>query len=104
MDAAFSIELGRDDPALDFPWTDPDGKVVYFDLKRRPELLARVEEAQQFPELADFLKTVNSAVSIVESAKCDAWSTSELSPHEEIFGSPCNFASYVDLVFSSDNN
>ncbi|MBI1740685.1 MAG: hypothetical protein HYR57_07370, partial [Candidatus Koribacter versatilis] len=73
MDADFSIELGREDPVLDFPWTDPDGKLAYFDLKRHPELLARVEEAKQFPELEDFLRAVNSAMSSVESAKCDAW-------------------------------
>jgi len=75
MDADFSIELRREDPVLDFPWTDPDGRLVYFDLKRQPELLAQVEEAKQFPELAEFLRAVNSAMSMVESAKCDAWAT-----------------------------
>ncbi|MBI3645847.1 MAG: hypothetical protein HY233_07780, partial [Acidobacteriales bacterium] len=101
MDADFSIELGREDPVLDFPWTDPDGKLAYFDLKRHPELLARVEEAKQFPELEDFLRAVNSAMSSVESAKCDAWFTEELRPEEEIFGASCKCASYADLVFSS---
>jgi len=32
MDADFSIELGREDAALDFPWTDPAGKLAYLDL------------------------------------------------------------------------
>ncbi len=100
MDADFSIELGREDPALDFPWTDPDGRLAYFDLKRQPEMLARVEEANQFPELAEFLRAVNSATSMVESAKCDAWATAELSAEEDIFGAAHKFASYVDLVFS----
>ncbi len=100
MDADFSIELGREDPVLDFPWTDPSGKLAYFDLKRRPELIAKVEEARQFPELADFLRTVNSARSAVESAKCDVWATAELSAEEEIFNASHKFASYVDLVFS----
>jgi hypothetical protein len=104
MDADFSIELGRDDPVLDFPWTDPEGKVAYFDLKGTPEMLARVEEARRFPELGDFLRMVNSAISLVESAKCDAWATEELSPEEEIFGASQKFASYVDLVFSAEDS
>jgi hypothetical protein len=103
MDADFSIELGQDDPVLDFPWTDPDGRVSYFDLKRHPELLAQVEEANRFPELREFLQAVNSAMSVVESAKCDAWGTEELSPEEDIFGASWKFVSYVDLVFCSDS-
>ncbi len=100
MDADFSIELGRDDPVLEFPWTDPAGKVSYFDLKRKPELTAHVEEAARFPELASFLKTVNSHSSLVESAKCDVWLTTELTAEEEIFGAQHKIASYVDLLFS----
>ncbi|MFY9562275.1 MAG: hypothetical protein WAQ52_18745 [Terriglobales bacterium] len=100
MDADFSIELGRDDPVLDFPWNDPDGRLAYVDLKRHPELLARIEEAKQFPELAEFLRAINSPVSMVESAKCDAWFTDKLSAEEDIFGASHKFASYVDLVFS----
>ena len=100
MDSDFSIELGREDPVLDFPWTDPDGRLAYFDLKRQPELLARLEEATQFPELAEFLRAINAAISVVESAKCDAWATEELSPEEEVFGASHKFASYVDVVFS----
>jgi hypothetical protein len=100
MDADFSIELGREDPVLDFPWSDPDGKLRYFDLKRQPGLLLEVEEAKQFPEVAECLRAVNSAISMVESAKCDAWSTAELAPEEEIFGASHKSVSYVDLVFS----
>lgn len=100
MDADFSIELGRKDPVLDFPWTDPAGKLAYFDLKRRPELIAKIEEATRFAELADFLRRVNSSRSVVESAKCDVWATAELSAEEEIFNASYKFASYVDLVFS----
>jgi len=100
MDADFSIELGRDDPVLDFPWTDPAGRVAYFDLKREPALIARVEEAERFSELADFLKRVNSARSMVESAKCDAWAATELSTEEDVYGAAHKFASYVDLIFS----
>ena len=100
MDADFSIELGREDPVLDFPWADSAGRLAYFDLKRQPEMLAQVEEGKQFPELAEFLRAVNSAISMVESAKCDAWGTEELGPEEEIWGAAHKFASYVDLLFS----
>jgi hypothetical protein len=101
MDADFTIELGPDDPVLDFPWTDPLGKLAYVDLKRHPETLAHLEEVNQFPELAEFLRSANSSRSSVETAKCDAWSTQELAPEEEIYSAPQKFASYVDLIFSS---
>jgi hypothetical protein len=100
MDADFSIELGREDPVLDFPWKDPEGKLAYVDLKRRPELMAQIEEAEQFPELGEFLRTLNSPRSMVETAKCDAWETSEMSAEEEVYDASHKFASYVDLVFS----
>jgi hypothetical protein len=100
MDADFSIELGNDDPVLDFPWTDPHGKFAYHDVKRHPELLGRVPEANQYSELGDFLRVVNSPRSMVESAKCDAWTTDELNPEEEIYGASLKVASYVDLVFT----
>jgi hypothetical protein len=100
MDADFSIELGREDPVLDFPWKDPEGKLAYVDLKRCPELMASIQEAEQFPELGEFLRTLNSPRSVVETAKCDAWATTELSPEEEIYHASHKFASYVDLVFS----
>src|SRR5208282_2606238 len=100
MDADFSIELGREDPALDFPWTDPAGKLAYLDLKRCPELMAKIEEAEKFPELGEFLRAMNSACSMVETAKCDAWATMELSAEEEIYDATHRFASYVDVVFS----
>jgi hypothetical protein len=100
MDADFSIELGREDPVLDFPWKDPAGTLAYVDLKRHPELIARIGEAGKFPELGEFLRAMNSPRSMVETAKCDAWATSELSPEEEIYHASHKFASYVDVVFS----
>ena len=101
MDADFSIELGREDPVLDFPWSDPSGKPAYVDLKRRPNLMAKVEEAASFPELGEFLRAMNSSRSMVETAKCDAWETTELSAEEEIYDASHKFASYVDVVFSN---
>jgi hypothetical protein len=101
MDADFSIELSREDPVLDFPWTDPKGKVAYVDLKRHPEQLAAIVEAQDFPDLRDFLQMVNSSRSLLETAKCDAWSTTELSAEEEIYDAAHKFAGYVDVLFAT---
>ena len=100
MDADFSIELGREDPILDFPWTDPAGKLAYVDAKRCPELIASIEEAETFPELGEFLRVMNSPRSMVETAKCDAWPTTELSAEEGIYHASHKVASYVDMVFS----
>jgi len=101
MDADFSIELGREDPVLDFPWKDPDSKLTYVDLKRRPELIAEIEEARSYPELGDLFRSVNSARSMVETAKCDAWATTELNAEEDVYDASHKFASYVDVVFSN---
>ena len=75
MEADFAVELGADDETLEFPWAaDADGhRYRYYDLKRHPELLAQVEEAQRVPELGEFLRAMNAASSILETAKCDAW-------------------------------
>jgi hypothetical protein len=101
MDADFSIELGPEDPVLDFPWKDPSGKSAYFDLKRHPELMASIEEAAKFAELGESLALLNSAASIVETAKCDASLTTELNEEEDIYHASHKFASYIDVVFSA---
>lgn len=100
MQVDFAVELGRDDETLEFPWQDPAGASHYFDLKRNPELLSDISEAARYPELGEFLHGVNSRSSILETAKCDAWSTTQINPEEEIFGAPWKFGSYVDLVFT----
>jgi hypothetical protein len=101
MDADFSIELGHEDAVLDLPWKDPSGKLAYVELKRRPDLLAQIPEAETFPELGKALQTINSPRSIVETAKCDAWATTELNAEEEHYEAPHKFASYMDIVFSA---
>jgi hypothetical protein len=100
MQADSAVELGRDDDSLEMPWAAPDGCTRYHDLKRDPDAIAQVEEAAQWAELGDFLVAANAPASMLESAKCDAWSTTELNPEEEIFGLPWKFGSYVDLLFS----
>ena len=51
--------------------------------------------------MGEFLRSVNSARSALETAKCDAWATTELSPEEEVYDASHKFASYVDVVFST---
>ena len=100
MQADFAVELGRDDETLEVPWAAPDGSLRYHDLKRDPDALAHIAEAMLWPELREFLIAVNAQASMLESAKCDAWSTTELNADEEIFGVPWKFGSYVDLLIS----
>ena len=99
MQADWSVELSRDDESLEFPWQDPDGRVRYCDLKRHPEMLAEIAEAQSLPGLRDFLRAVNLPAGALESAKCDAWVSSEMTAEDEEFGAASKRGSYVDLLF-----
>jgi hypothetical protein len=98
MQADFSVELGADDPTLEFPWTDPDDAIRYYDLKTHPESITCLPEANANPALSEFLAAINSRTSLLQTAKCDAWYTRDLSPEEDIFGAAGKFVSYVDLV------
>jgi hypothetical protein len=100
MQADYSVELGRDDERLEFPWAAADGRVRYHDLKRRPKEIAEIEEAARVPELREFLILANGRASALETAKCDVWATTEINPEEEIFGLPWKFGSYVDLLYT----
>jgi len=94
----WSVELGADDPVLDFPWAAEDG-IRYYDLKAAPGLIDQLPEAQTSSELKKFLLRVNAAGFPLQSAKCDHWFTREISEEEEIFGAACKYGSYVDLLF-----
>jgi len=98
MQADFAVELGPDAPALEIPWHSNDPQVRYYDLKSHPELVPQLPEAQAYPELASFLSRINATGFSLTTAKCDAWSTSEVTPEEEMFGDR-KFVSYIDLVF-----
>src|SRR6266704_2538399 len=100
MHADWSVELGREDEALEFPWSSTDEGVRYYDLKRHPELMLNVTEAYHPVEMGEFLASANSNASIFETVKCDAWFTEELTEEEEIFDAACKAASYVDLIYS----
>ncbi|HUN89155.1 MAG TPA: hypothetical protein VMU28_10215 [Terriglobales bacterium] len=99
MQAEFSVELGADDPTLAVPWSDPEERWRYLDLHANPELVAEIEEAKDFPEMREFLTTVNAAASNLLSAKCDAWFSREITEEDATFGAPAKFGSYVDVAF-----
>jgi hypothetical protein len=98
MHADFSVELGRDDAALELPWSSADPAMRFYDLKKHPEWLQQIPEAMAWPELGAFLARINAAGFPLATAKCDAWASSEVTPEEEIFGDR-KFVSYIDLVF-----
>jgi hypothetical protein len=104
VQADFGVELGAEDDTLELPWAAAGGGPRYFDLKRQPDLLFEVEEAQRVPALREFLAAINSPVGFLETAKCDAWSSTEITPEEEIFGAASKFGSYIDLLFSSPDS
>lgn len=119
MQADYSVELGREDPALELPWspttsktttmattttattTDDASACLYYDLKRHPELVSQIPEAAGSPELAAFLTRINAAEFPLQTAKCDTWFTREISSEEEIFAADGKFVSYVDLIFAA---
>jgi hypothetical protein len=101
MHADWSVELGREDEALEFPWAAPDEDAPrYYDLKRHPELMLNVTEAFHPVEMGEFLASANSCASIFETVKCDVWFTEDLSEEEEIFGAARKAAAYVDVIYS----
>jgi hypothetical protein len=104
VEADFAVELGADDEKLELPWAAEDGGPRYYDLKRQPELLLDIEEASRERELGEFLVAMNASASILETAKCDAWSSTEINPEEEIFGAAFKFGSYVDLLFTQESS
>lgn len=102
MHAGYSVELGREDPALELPWHSEDGSTRYQDLKSHPELVRQIPEASNFPELSVFLTRINAAGFPLQTAKCDAWYSREISAEEEIYNASGKFVSYVDLIFAAD--
>jgi hypothetical protein len=101
MDVELTVELGAGDPTLAIPWSSDDGRLRYYDLKRQPEQLLYVDEASRYREIAEFLVQINSPASLLESAKCDAWYSTELSEPEFIYGAAGKFVSYCDVFFSA---
>jgi hypothetical protein len=102
MHADYSVELGREDPALELPWSSRDGATRYYDVKQHPDLLLQIPEAVSSPELCAFLTRINAARFPLQTAKCDLWYSTEISPEEEIFDAAGKLVSYIDLVFAAN--
>ncbi|HZM10636.1 MAG TPA: hypothetical protein VFC15_10540 [Candidatus Limnocylindrales bacterium] len=98
MDADWSVELGHDDPSLEFPWASPDGTQRFVDLSRHLEAICEIPEAAQYPELARFLLELNGKFSPWLTAKCDVWIDNELGEAEDIYDAKLKMCSYIDLV------
>jgi hypothetical protein len=98
MDVDWSVELGAEDPVLEFPWSSPDGKQRYVNLSQHPDAIAEVSEAVHYPELGEFLRKVNTESSPWVTAKCDVWLNDEIAEAEPIYDANVKFCSYVDLV------
>jgi hypothetical protein len=97
VDADWSVELGADDPALEFPWVSPDGSRRYLDLLAHPQELHEIPEATLYPELAKFLLALNASSPWL-TAKCDVWFDDELGEAEEIYDARLKLCSYIDLI------
>jgi hypothetical protein len=102
VQAEFSVELGADDPTLQLPWSSSDPGVQYYDLRSHPDLLPRIVEAQENEPLAEFLAAINSPHCLLQSAKCDTWSSQQMDVEDEVFGAAFKYASYIDLVPAGD--
>jgi hypothetical protein len=98
MDADWSVELGHDDPSLEFPWSSPDGTPGFVDLTQQLEAVREIPEAAQYPELARFLLELNGKFSPWLTAKCDVWIENELGEEEDIYDAKLKMCSYVDVV------
>jgi hypothetical protein len=101
VQADYSVECGAGDECLEMPWVSDDGALRYVDLRQDLARIADLEEARRFPELADFLRAINSPRSGFQSAKCDAGFTREMTVEDELFGTDGKFGSYVDVLFTS---
>jgi hypothetical protein len=102
VEADWAVELGAGDETLEMPWAAAGGGPRYYDLKRRPELLIHIEEVARVPELREGLAAINAPAGILETAKCDAWCSTEINLEEEIFGAAVKFGGYIDLIFTEE--
>jgi hypothetical protein len=98
MDADWSVELGHDDPSLEFPWASPDGTQRFVDLSQHLESICEIPEAAQYPALARCLLELNGKFSPWLTVKCDVWIDNQLGEAEDIYDAKLKVGSYVDLV------
>jgi hypothetical protein len=49
--------------------------------------------------LGEFLRALNAHPSLLETVKCDVWSTDHFGMEEEAYGAKWKLSSYVDVIF-----
>jgi hypothetical protein len=115
MEADYRVELGPAAPALELPWTDPEGCSHYVELRGAASLRERsvdgkpdritdgiadhIPEARRFPALGRFLVDANSQPSAWQTAKCDVWAD-QTEAMENLYNAGFAHSSYVDLVLA----
>ena len=67
MEADWEVEIGGSAPVIEAAWPG------FVDLRRDPQLAARLLETVQLPALAETLATLNAVDSPVWTSKCDVW-------------------------------
>jgi hypothetical protein len=100
MEADWEFEVGGGAPVIEARWAG------FVDLRRQPERIKEIHEAEAFPPLAALLEALNGAHSPLWTAKCDLWEpeVKELSgpepesPAGTEAGMHSALACYVDLL------
>ncbi|MEO8727250.1 MAG: hypothetical protein ABI383_14140 [Acidobacteriaceae bacterium] len=98
MLAEFEVEIGGASPTLSVPWADERGLLAYFDLRQNSALVDDIPESRDVA-LRNALLRLNAPTSPFLTAKCDLWTTQELSDEEVIFRAGWKHASYIDLLW-----
>ena len=100
MDADWSVELGAEDAVLEVPWSAPDRRLQFIDVRHHPDAIDRLDEVRRYPEIGGFLRAINGASTGLSSVKCDVWESGEIEPAEEIFGGSYKVGAYCDVILS----
>jgi hypothetical protein len=67
MEADWEVEVGAGAPVIESHWSG------FVDLRLYPERAAQLQEAVEFPQLAEALVLLNAPTSSVWTSKCDIW-------------------------------
>src|SRR5947208_54865 len=97
MECDWEIEIALDAPVIDGAWEG------FRNLRAHTACIAEIQEATQFPALADALIRLNSAASSVYTSKCDVWAADPASlDTDEMEADAANctsaMACYIDLL------
>ncbi len=101
MQADYSVELGADDPTLSVPWISPEGLSAIWIFASSRTCCSTSKRRFATRNWENFSTTSTASDPDLQSAKCDAWFTTELNEEEQIYGVGAKFGSYVDLFFAA---